>query len=148
MLSRASVPKQAIITQLAGVRTPDLESFARQLASLAHGAQVPLQYFVFGERHHRRTAILHIDRSWSAPLTPAFTPHTLRKCSSHQVHTEFPAHALISFLLPSAQPILLVEQFPWCGPAWLTLGIHPYSSTIGCLILEAISNVTFELYKV
>ncbi|EIE24624.1 DegP-type protease [Coccomyxa subellipsoidea C-169] len=64
MLSRASVPKQAIITQLAGVRTPDLESFARQLASLAHGAQVPLQYFVFGERHHRRTAILHIDRSW------------------------------------------------------------------------------------
>lgn len=67
MLSRASVPKQAIITQLAGAATPDLESFARQLAGLAHGAQVPLQYYVFGERHHRRTVILHIDRSWSAP---------------------------------------------------------------------------------
>ena len=64
MLSRASVPKQAIITQLAGVPTPDLESFARQLAGLAQGAHVALQYFVFGERHHRRTVILHIDRSW------------------------------------------------------------------------------------
>lgn len=64
MLSRASVPKQAIITQLAGVPTPDLASFARQLSSLPHGAHVPLQYYVFGERHWRRTAILHVDRSW------------------------------------------------------------------------------------
>lgn len=64
MLSRAGVPKQAILTQLAGAPTPDLESFAGQLAGLAHGAHVPLQYYVFGERHHRRTAILHIDRCW------------------------------------------------------------------------------------
>ncbi len=64
MLSRAAVPKQAIITQLAGVPTPDLASFARQLRDLPHGAHVPLQYYVFGERHRRKTAIMHIDRNW------------------------------------------------------------------------------------
>ena len=64
MLSRESVPKGAIVTQLAGAPTPNLAAFAQQLARLKHGARVPLMYFLFGERHRLKTAILHIDHRW------------------------------------------------------------------------------------
>ena len=64
MLSRESVPKGAIVTQLAGAPTPDLVAFARQLARLKHGERVPLMYLLFGERHRAKTAVLHIDHRW------------------------------------------------------------------------------------
>ena len=64
MLSREAVPKGAIVTQLAGAPTPDLAAFARQLARLRHGERVPLMYFLFGERHRVKTAVLHIDHRW------------------------------------------------------------------------------------
>lgn len=34
------------------------------LKGLGQGERVPLQYYVFGERHRRKTVILHIDHSW------------------------------------------------------------------------------------
>ena len=64
MLSRGLVPKGAIITQLAGVATPDVAAFVRQLARVKHGQRVPLQYSIFNERHRQKTAILHIDYRW------------------------------------------------------------------------------------
>lgn len=67
MLARGDVPKGAIITQLAGEPTPDVPAFARALARLQHGERTPLQYYMFGERHRRKTAILHIDRRWCSP---------------------------------------------------------------------------------
>ncbi len=66
MLSRGLVPKGAIITQLAGEATPDVAAFTRQLARLKHGQRVPLQYYLFNERHRQKTAILHIDYRWWA----------------------------------------------------------------------------------
>ena len=69
MLSRESVPKGAIVTQLAGTPTPDLAAFAQQLARLKHGARVPLMYFLFSERHRLKTAVLHIDHRWCGPNT-------------------------------------------------------------------------------
>ena len=64
MLSRGGVPKGAIITQLAGEATSDVAALVRQLARLKHGQRVPLQYYLFNERHRQKTAILHIDYRW------------------------------------------------------------------------------------
>lgn len=66
MLSRGSVPKGAIITKLAGNATPDMAAFAAALGALRHGQRVPLQYFLFSERHRQKTAILHVDHRWCA----------------------------------------------------------------------------------
>jgi hypothetical protein len=66
MLSRGSVPKGAIITQLAGKAIPDMGAFAAVLGTLHHGQRVPLQYYLFSERHRQKTAILHIDHRWCA----------------------------------------------------------------------------------
>ena len=66
MLSRGSVPKGAIITQLAGNATPDMAAFAAALGALRHGQRVPLQYYLFSERHRQKTAILHVDHRWCA----------------------------------------------------------------------------------
>ena len=79
MLSREAVPKGAIVTQLAGAPTPDLAAFARQLARLKHGERVPLMYFLFGERHRLKTAVLHIDHRWCGHNTSCaeFCGHAL-----------------------------------------------------------------------
>lgn len=60
MLGRAAIPKYAIVTSLDGVPTPDLRTFALVLRTLQHGARVPLEYFTFGERHRRKSAILQV----------------------------------------------------------------------------------------
>ncbi len=77
MLGRSSVPRYAIITQLAGKPTPDLQAFAAVLRALAHGARAPLEYYTFGERHRRKNAILHMDRQWwvgRVTLASSMTP--------------------------------------------------------------------------
>ena len=67
ILNRAGIPKGAIITALDGAPTPDLESFAAALRRLPHGARAPLEFFTFGERHRKRSAILQVDRQWYGP---------------------------------------------------------------------------------
>ena len=49
-----------------GTKTPDLATFAAVLQRLAHGARVPLRYFVFSDRHRARSGLLTIDRAWCA----------------------------------------------------------------------------------
>jgi hypothetical protein len=60
VLGRAAVPKFAIITSLAGIATPDLQTFASVLCGLAHGARAPLEYYTFSERHRRKSTILQV----------------------------------------------------------------------------------------
>ena len=50
----------------AGTKTPDLATFAAVLQRLAHGARVPLRYFVFSDRHRSRSGLLTVDRAWCA----------------------------------------------------------------------------------
>eukprot|EP00879_Flechtneria_rotunda_P030745 GHRR01033418.1.p2 GENE.GHRR01033418.1~~GHRR01033418.1.p2 ORF type:complete len:369 (+),score=141.62 GHRR01033418.1:1577-2683(+) len=64
VLGRAAVPKFAIITAVDGVATPDMQTAAKGLTMLQHGARVPLEYYTFNERHRRHTAILQVDRQW------------------------------------------------------------------------------------
>ena len=102
MLARGDVPRSAIITQLAGERTPDVAAFMRQLACLKHGQRVPLQYYLFDERHRQKTAILHIDHRWWAHrhCTPAddqahacLTCLVLVPATSHYTRYLYPAPA-------------------------------------------------------
>eukprot|EP00891_Asterochloris_glomerata_P007785 jgi/Astpho2/7785/Aster-06077 len=64
VLSRAGVPKHAIIKTLAGVPTPTLKDFGCVLRKQPSGSKVPLQFVVFAERNRRKNAILHVDRLW------------------------------------------------------------------------------------
>ena len=49
-----------------GTKTPDLATFAAVLQRLAHGARVPLRYFIFSDRHRSRSGLLTVDRAWCA----------------------------------------------------------------------------------
>jgi hypothetical protein len=123
MLSRASVPKQAIITQLAGVPTPDLASFARQLRDLPHGSHVPLQYYVFGERHRRKTAIMHIDRNWYAS-SHCMMVHVIIHLFFNTIFNDFARHycfACTVFLLADGLSKSAVCAWSWFGGSCLNL---------------------------
>ncbi|MEW5303628.1 MAG: hypothetical protein WDW36_006301 [Sanguina aurantia] len=65
MLGCAHVPQHAIVTQLAGQPTPDLESFASVLRSVPQGSRVPVEYFTFGaERFRKKNTIMLVNRQW------------------------------------------------------------------------------------
>ena len=55
---------------------------AQVLRAQQHGSRVPVQYYVFGERHRRKTGILDIDLTWYALLllTPAAMAAHLSPC--------------------------------------------------------------------
>ncbi|CAI7816156.1 unnamed protein product, partial [Closterium sp. NIES-54] len=68
MLSRAGVPRFAIIQKLADEDVPDLEAFLRVFAGLKAGARVPIEYVTHGERHRPKSVLLLVDRhAWYAP---------------------------------------------------------------------------------
>ncbi|CAI5469297.1 unnamed protein product [Closterium sp. Yama58-4] len=68
MLSRAGVPRFAIIQKLADQDVPDLDSFIRVFARLEAGARVPIEYVTHGERHRPKSVLLLVDRhAWYAP---------------------------------------------------------------------------------
>lgn len=67
LLSKAGVPKHAVITSVGGRPTPDVGAFVDALKVLEHGQRVPLQYFTFGERHRRKSTLLHVDWNWYGP---------------------------------------------------------------------------------
>ena len=64
VLGRACVPRHAIITSLNGVATPSIREFCVVLESLKHGQRVPLEYFIFQERHRSETVVMQHDTKW------------------------------------------------------------------------------------
>ncbi|CAI5504598.1 unnamed protein product [Closterium sp. Naga37s-1] len=68
MLTRAGVPRFAIIQKLANQDVPDLDAFIRVFARLQAGARVPIQYVTVEERHQAKQVLLLVDRhAWYAP---------------------------------------------------------------------------------
>ena len=63
-MGQAAVPKQSILTSLAGVPTPDLDSFLNVLQGLQPGSRPTLQYFTPTDRHRKKNAVLHLDYTW------------------------------------------------------------------------------------
>lgn len=64
VLSRAGVPKHAIITSLNNVKTKTMTDLCHVLQSLEHGQRVPLEFYVFAERHRTETVEMRNDTKW------------------------------------------------------------------------------------
>ncbi|XP_078176967.1 degP protease 7 isoform X2 [Carex rostrata] len=68
MLSRASVPRHAIIKKFAGEVIEKLDDFISVLSKLSRGARVPLEYMSYSDRHRNKSVLVTIDRhEWYAP---------------------------------------------------------------------------------
>ncbi|MBK7947241.1 MAG: trypsin-like peptidase domain-containing protein [Deltaproteobacteria bacterium] len=63
-LARAGVPRRAVITELAGEKTPDLETFERVLAAKPHDARVTLRFFLLSQPASPMVAVVRNDRRW------------------------------------------------------------------------------------
>jgi len=63
-LARAGVPRRAVITELAGEKTPDLETFERVLASKPHDARLLVRFFLLGQPTAPMVAVMRNDRRW------------------------------------------------------------------------------------
>ncbi|KAJ7570144.1 hypothetical protein O6H91_01G108300 [Diphasiastrum complanatum] len=68
MLSRAGVPKHAIIKKLAGEETSVLDDFIAVYSKLSRGARVPLEFLTYVDRHRSKSVLVTVDRhEWYAP---------------------------------------------------------------------------------
>ncbi|EEF29415.1 protein binding protein, putative [Ricinus communis] len=62
MLSRAGVPRHAIIKKFTDVEISRLEDLISVLSKLSRGARVPLEYITYKDRHRRKSALVTVDR--------------------------------------------------------------------------------------
>uniref|UniRef100_A0A0D9VK47 PDZ domain-containing protein n=1 Tax=Leersia perrieri TaxID=77586 RepID=A0A0D9VK47_9ORYZ len=68
MLSRASVPRHAIIKKLAGEDISNLGDLIAVISKLSRGARVPLEYVKYTDRYRNKSVLVTIDRhGWYAP---------------------------------------------------------------------------------
>ncbi|KAG0612336.1 hypothetical protein M758_6G019400 [Ceratodon purpureus] len=68
MLSRAGVPKHAIIKKMAGEDIVNLDKFISVFFKLSRGARVPLEFVSHIDRHRSKSVLVTIDRhEWYAP---------------------------------------------------------------------------------
>ncbi|KAG6512378.1 protease Do-like 7 isoform X1 [Zingiber officinale] len=68
ILSRAGVPRHAIIKKLAGEETSQIDEFISVLSRLCRGARVPLEYVSHADRHRNKSVLVTVDRhEWYAP---------------------------------------------------------------------------------
>jgi S1-C subfamily serine protease len=63
-LARAGVPRRAVITELAGEKTPDLARFEAVLASKPHDARLPVRFFQLSQPSAPMVAVMRNDRRW------------------------------------------------------------------------------------
>jgi len=59
MLSKAGVPRHAIIKKFAGEEISCLEELISVMSKLSRGAQVPLEYISYADRHRRKVRLLY-----------------------------------------------------------------------------------------
>ncbi|KAK8694381.1 hypothetical protein V6N13_071935 [Hibiscus sabdariffa] len=62
MLSRAAVPRHAIIEKLAGEEISKLEDLISVLSKVPQGSRVPLEYISYTDRHRKKFVLVTIDR--------------------------------------------------------------------------------------
>ncbi len=63
-LSRAGVPRRAVITELGGEPTPTLESFEAILSRQPDDARLPVRFFLLSQPNAEMVAVLRNDRRW------------------------------------------------------------------------------------
>ncbi|CAN6469947.1 unnamed protein product [Victoria cruziana] len=68
MLSRALVPRHAIIKKFAGEEITKVEDLLAVLSKLPRGDRVPLEFVSYTDRHRNKSVLVTIDRhEWYAP---------------------------------------------------------------------------------
>lgn len=63
-LARAGIPRRAVITELAGEKTPDLATFEAVLAAKPHDARLPVRFFQLSQPSAPMVAVMRNDRRW------------------------------------------------------------------------------------
>jgi S1-C subfamily serine protease len=63
-LSRAGVPRRAVITELGGHATPTLERFEEVLSRQPNDARLPVRFFLLSQPNAEMVAVLRNDRRW------------------------------------------------------------------------------------
>jgi S1-C subfamily serine protease len=63
-LNRAGVPRGAVITEIGGQATPDLDAFETVLAAAAHDARLLVRFFLLAQPRSPQVAMLRNDRRW------------------------------------------------------------------------------------
>lgn len=63
-LSRAGIPRRAVITEIAGEATPTLGHFEEVLAAQPHDARLLVRFFMLGQPRSPMVALLRNDRRW------------------------------------------------------------------------------------
>lgn len=63
-LGSAGVPRRAVITELAGEKTPTLERFEAVLAGQPHDARLLVRFFLLAQPRSPKVALLRNDRRW------------------------------------------------------------------------------------
>ncbi|CAM6099321.1 unnamed protein product [Calypogeia fissa] len=97
MLSRAGVPKHAIIKKVAGQDISNIESFISVFATLSRGARVPLEFMTYGDRHRSKSVLVTVDRhQWYA------SPRTYSRDDTTGLWHSKPAIDTLATVLPSA----------------------------------------------
>ncbi|KAL9231290.1 hypothetical protein vseg_006535 [Gypsophila vaccaria] len=68
ILSRAGVPRHAILTKISGQEISCLDELVSVLSKLSKGIRVPLEYITYVDRHRRKSVLVTVDRhEWYAP---------------------------------------------------------------------------------
>jgi pro-apoptotic serine protease NMA111 len=123
MLSASAVPRGAVIVEVDGQPTPDLESFLPIVARLPDGARAAIRYFEFEDPRSTRLRSVRVDRRWfpaahcrrddasgywpcealpeagvappPAPATPTFPPESDARLKALQ-----PSLVMVNFEMP------------------------------------------------
>ncbi|MCG8591166.1 MAG: PDZ domain-containing protein, partial [Proteobacteria bacterium] len=64
VLTRAGVPVQSVLTQVAGEPVASLDDFERVVADLPDGSQVPVRYFSLRNPRNPGVRVMRVDRRW------------------------------------------------------------------------------------
>ncbi len=64
VFSTAAIPRAAVVVELDGEPTPDLEAFTAVVSRLKDGDQVPVRWFGFDDPRTPRVRSLRMDRRW------------------------------------------------------------------------------------
>ncbi len=64
MLSTAAIPRGAVITEIDGTLTPDLDALDAVLATLADGDRAKVRYYMYDDTSSSELRVVRMDRKW------------------------------------------------------------------------------------
>jgi S1-C subfamily serine protease len=142
-LSRAGVPRRAVITEIGGEPTPTLERFEEVLASQPHDARLPVRFFQLSQPNAENVAVLRNDRRWFSmrhcrrddatgrwPCTESPSPKTIREPAGGETEIDVEGPWAVRQIAPS---LVMVK----CSIPYRLDGVHGEQFLGAGLIVDA-----------